>query len=53
MQEKVLPEVDDEFARDLEHDSLDALRADIRKRLEEAADARADAQLREARSSTS
>jgi trigger factor len=48
IQAKELPEVDDEFARDLEHDSLPALRADIRKRLEEAARRRADSQLREA-----
>ncbi len=47
MQEKVLPEVDDDFARDLEHDSLDALRTDIVKRLQETADRRAEAQVRE------
>jgi len=48
IQAKELPAVDDEFARDLEHESLEALRADIRKRLEEAAGRRADSQLREA-----
>jgi trigger factor len=47
MQAKVLPEVDDDFARDLEHDSLDALRGDLRKRLQEAAERRAEAQVRE------
>jgi trigger factor len=47
MQEKVLPEVDDDFARDLEHDSLDALRKDILKRLHETAERRAEAQVRE------
>jgi len=47
MQEKVLPDVDDDFARDLEHDSLEALRTDIVKRLQETADRRAEAQVRE------
>jgi trigger factor len=47
MQEKVLPDVDDDFARDLEHDSLAALRGDVQKRLTEAAERRAEAQVRE------
>ncbi|RMF88142.1 MAG: trigger factor [Nitrospirae bacterium] len=33
IQEKILPELDDEFARDLDHDDLEALRRDIRERL--------------------
>jgi trigger factor len=48
LQAKLLPEVDDEFARDLEHESLAAMQADIRQRLEEAEQRRSDAQLREA-----
>jgi trigger factor len=47
LQEKVLPELDDELAKDLEHESLDALRADVRKRLTEAAQKRAESALRE------
>jgi trigger factor len=47
MQEKVLPAVDDDFAKDLEHESLQALQADIRKRLGEAAERRAQSQVRE------
>jgi trigger factor len=46
-QEKVLPELDDELAKDLEHESLDALRADVRKRLTEAAQKRNESALRE------
>jgi trigger factor len=48
IQAKVLPDVDDDFARDLEHESLEAMRAEIRKRLEEATQRRADSQLKEA-----
>lgn len=48
VQAKVVPALDDEFARDLEHESLQAMRDDVRKRLQEAATRRADAQLREA-----
>jgi trigger factor len=47
IQEKVLPELDDELAKDLEHESLDALRADVHKRLTDAGQRRADTQLRE------
>jgi trigger factor len=47
LQEKVLPEVDDEFARDLEHESLAAMRDSIRKRLEDTAKRKADALVRE------
>lgn len=48
IQFKQLPALDDEFARDLEHESMDAMRAELRKRLEDAAKKRADSQLREA-----
>ncbi len=47
MQQKVLPDADDDFAKDLEHESLQALRADVRKRLQDAAERQAEAQLRE------
>jgi trigger factor len=47
LQEKVLPDLDDELAKDLEHESLDALRDDIRKRLTEQATRRTDSSLRE------
>jgi trigger factor len=47
LQEKVLPAVDDEFARDLEHESLAAMRESIRKRLEDTAQRKADAMVRE------
>ena len=47
LREKVLPELDDEFARDLEHESLAALRTDVEKRLREVAQRRSDAELRE------
>ena len=43
-----LPELDDEFARDVsDKESLEALRADIRKRLEEEANREADSALRD------
>lgn len=47
MHTKVLPEVDDEFARDLDHESLAAMREDIRKRLHDAAERKAESLLRE------
>ncbi len=41
-----LPEVDDEFAKDIsEFDTIDAYKADIRKRLTEAAESRAETEL--------
>ncbi len=46
---KILPELDDEFAKDLgDHESLDELRASIRKNLAGRQDAKAKRQLREA-----
>jgi trigger factor len=48
IQSKVLPEVDDELAKDLGYDSLDALKSSIRDRFEKEALERADAQVREA-----
>src|SRR5262245_40969433 len=48
IQAKELPEVDDELAKDLGHDSLDALKQSIRERFEKEARERADAQVREA-----
>lgn len=48
IQEKVLPELDDDFARDLEQESIAALRAKIRADLEAAAKRKAEALLREA-----
>ena len=47
LQEKVLPAVDDEFARDLEHESLAAMRDAIRSRLDDQAKQQADALVRE------
>lgn len=47
LQEKVLPAIDDEFARDLEHESLAEMRDSIRKRLEDTAQRKADALVRE------
>jgi trigger factor len=48
LREKVLPEVDDEFAKDLgEFETLLELRLDIRKRLEQMAERRAEAELKE------
>jgi len=48
IQAKVLPEVDDELAKDLGHDSLDALKSSIRTRFETEARERADEGVREA-----
>jgi len=48
IQAKVLPEIDDELAKDLGYDSLDALKQSIRERFETEARERADAQVREA-----
>src|SRR5262249_6724831 len=47
IQAKVLPEADDEFAKDMGEDTLEALRASVRKRLEAGARERSDAQVRE------
>jgi trigger factor len=44
---KVLPELDDEFAKDLDHASLDELKQKTRERLEAAAKDRAENALRE------
>ena len=46
--EKQLPEVDDEFAKDLDHESLEAMRNSIREDLERQAEQRAEALLKEA-----
>ncbi|HEY2733905.1 MAG TPA: trigger factor, partial [Polyangiales bacterium] len=48
VQAKVLPSIDDEFAKDLGQDTLVALRDSIRTRLEGAARERTDAEVREA-----
>jgi trigger factor len=48
IQQKVLPEIDDELAKDLGYDSIDALRRSIRERLEGEARERSEAQVREA-----
>ncbi len=48
LREKVLPDLDDEFAKDQgEHETLADLRADVRRQLQEAAAQRADSDLRE------
>lgn len=48
LREKVLPEVDDELAKDLgEHETLAELKADIEKQLETAAKERSDSTVRE------
>lgn len=47
LHEQHLPDLDDDFAKDLEHESLDALRVDLRRRLQESANERAQARLRE------
>jgi len=44
---KVVPELDDEFAKDLEHESLDALRQKTRERLEATARSNSEAELHE------
>ncbi|MDD9971978.1 MAG: trigger factor [Myxococcales bacterium] len=48
LQEKSLPDLDDEFAKDLEYESLEAMRSAVRERLETAEGQRADALLKEA-----
>jgi trigger factor len=48
IQAKVLPDADDEFAKDLGEDTLAALRASVRTRLEDGARERSDATVREA-----
>ena len=48
IQEKILPEIDDDFARDLEHESVAAMRTKIRADLEANAKRRSDALVREA-----
>jgi trigger factor len=48
IQEKVRPAIDDDFARDLEHESVAAMRTKIREDLEAAAKRKAEALLREA-----
>ncbi|MFI5306362.1 MAG: trigger factor [Polyangiales bacterium] len=47
VQQKVLPDIDDDFAKDLEHESLAAMRATIREQLEAQAVKAAEADLRE------
>jgi trigger factor len=47
IKEKVLPALDDEFAKDLEHASLDELKQKTRARLEDTAKQNADSALRE------
>jgi trigger factor len=44
---KVVPELDDEFAKDLEHESLEALRQKTRERLEATARSNSEAELHE------
>jgi trigger factor len=44
---KVVPELDDEFAKDLEHESLDALRQKTRERLESTARQHSESELHE------
>lgn len=48
IQAKMLPEIDDELAKDLGHDSLDAMKQSIRTRFETEARERADESVREA-----
>ncbi len=45
-QEKVLPELDDDFAKDVGKESLEQLRADVRAELEKAAKERSDEEAR-------
>lgn len=47
LKEKILPALDDEFAKDLNHASLDELKQKTRARLEETAKQRVDGELRE------
>lgn len=46
LQEKVLPELDDEFAKDLGHDDFAAFRSSVRAELEKAARERAEDELK-------
>ena len=49
IKQKVLPEVDDEFAKDVgSFDNLEALRADLRAKLEKAAQERAETEMAQA-----
>jgi trigger factor len=48
LKEKVVPAKDDEFAKDIDHDDLQALRADIAKRLLLADERKADRELKAA-----
>ena len=48
VKEKQLPELDDEFAADLGHDTLDELKASIREKLENYAKAGAESQMKDA-----
>jgi len=48
IKEKVVPAKDDEFAKDIDHDDLEALRADIEKRLLAADERKADRELKAA-----
>ncbi len=48
IKEKELPVLDDEFAKDVsEHDTLDELKADLRKKLEETAKSKAERETRD------
>jgi trigger factor len=47
IKERKLPDLDDEFAKDLSFDSLEAMKFSVRFKLEEAAQKRADTQVRE------
>lgn len=48
VQERVLPDLDDDFAKDLEHESFAAMKTSISDRLMETAKARSEANLHEA-----
>lgn len=48
VQERVLPSIDDDFAKDLEHESLEAMKKSIQERLLETAKARSEANLHDA-----
>ncbi|HET8938607.1 MAG TPA: trigger factor [Polyangiales bacterium] len=48
IQTKVLPEADDEFAKDLGESTLESLRASVRDRLEKTARERSDSEVRDA-----
>jgi trigger factor len=48
IKEKVVPAADDEFAKDLDFDSLDALKDDLRQRLLAAEERRADREIKNA-----